>query len=146
MGSPRGVHDGIQIRDAADVEAAGAESAADAARPSRRSSAASGLTIPLTLAFVVFAVANRGAVLVSLWPFGIDIGLPLFLLVLGALAVGLVIGAFLTWVRLIAWKHRARARERRIAELEARLTEVSVPRTVTAIPIEPATLPAGRPS
>lgn len=96
------------------------------------------LTVPLTLAFVVFAVANRGTVLVSLWPFGVDIGLPLFLLVLGALAVGLVVGAFLTWVRLLAWKRRARARERRIAELQARLDEVVAPRTVAPISVEPA--------
>ncbi len=102
------------------------------------------LTVPLTLAFVVFAVANRDPVSVSLWPFGIAVGLPLFLLVLGALAVGLVVGAFLTWVRLLAWKHRARTRERRIAELEARLDEVAAPRTVTPVAIEPAPVPTRR--
>lgn len=81
------------------------------------------VTIPLALAFVVFAVTNRQIVVLNLWPFGVALSLPLFLLALGMLGVGALIGAFWIWMPLLRWRLRARSQERRLIELEAALAE-----------------------
>ena len=79
------------------------------------------VTLPLTAAFVVFAIANREPVMVNFWPFGITLEMPLFMLALGLLALGALFGGLLMWIPLLRWRARARARERRVAELESRL-------------------------
>lgn len=56
------------------------------------------IALPLLLVLVVFSVNNRGAVALDLWPLRYEIGLPLFLVVLGSLAVGVLLGLFLEWV------------------------------------------------
>jgi len=51
------------------------------------------ILIPLAAIIVAFAVANRTPVVVSLWPFAFDdLRLPLFVVALGSLAVGILIG------------------------------------------------------
>ena len=79
------------------------------------------VTIPLTVVLAVFAVANREPVTISLWPLDLTLDLPLFLLALGTFAVGLLLGAFLIWLPLLRWRHRARAEERRARRFEAEL-------------------------
>jgi uncharacterized integral membrane protein len=81
------------------------------------------ITVPLCLAFVVFAVANRQRVELNLWPFFALADVPLFLLALGMLAIGALAGALWMWVPLARWRMRARSHERRIVELEAALAE-----------------------
>src|SRR5258706_8345857 len=81
------------------------------------------ITIPLLLAFVVFAVSNRQRVELNLWPFFVLQDVPLFLLALGMLAVGALAGALWMWLPLTRWRLRARSHERRIVELEAALAE-----------------------
>jgi uncharacterized integral membrane protein len=56
------------------------------------------IALPLLLVLVVFSVNNRGAVALDLWPLRYEIGLPLFLVVLGSLFVGVLLGLFLEWV------------------------------------------------
>ena len=80
------------------------------------------ITVPLLLAFVVFAIANRHEVELSLWPFA-AVTSPLCLIALGMLAVGVLIGALWMWVPLVHWRLRARSQERRLIELEAALAE-----------------------
>jgi putative membrane protein len=79
------------------------------------------VTIPLTVALAIFAIANRQSVQISLWPLDLTLDLPLFLLALGTFAVGLLLGAFLMWLPLLGWRHRARAEERRVRRLETEL-------------------------
>jgi putative membrane protein len=79
------------------------------------------VTIPLTVALAIFALANREPVQISLWPLDLTLDLPLFLLALGTFAIGLLLGAFLIWLPLLRWRHRARAEERRARRLEAEL-------------------------
>ena len=79
------------------------------------------VTVPLTILFAIFAVANRETVAVKLWPLDRTLDLPLFLLALGSFAAGLLIGGFLIWLALLRWRHRARAEERRARRLEAEL-------------------------
>ncbi|MSP83779.1 MAG: LapA family protein [Alphaproteobacteria bacterium] len=73
------------------------------------------------LAMVVFAIANRGEVAVSLDPLPFAILLPLYAVVMGALFVGLLVGGLVTWPRVIRWRTLARRRKRDVAALELQL-------------------------
>ena len=53
--------------------------------------------LPLAAVAIIFAVSNRQMVTVELWPFPWTADLPLYLLSLGTLAVGIVIGALFAW-------------------------------------------------
>jgi uncharacterized integral membrane protein len=83
------------------------------------------ILIPIALLIVVFAVANRGAVTISLDPFVGDppmvaAALPLFLLLLVVLILGVVVGGIAAWMRQSRWRRRAR---RLSAELKASRAE-----------------------
>lgn len=90
--------------------------------------------VPVALVVVLFAVANRAPVRVSLDPISRDVpalafDLPLFAVVLAAIAVGILIGGFAAW--LAQGKHRKAARlNRREAEKlrsEAQSLRAAVP-------------------
>lgn len=68
---------------------------------------------PVAIAAVLFAVANRGPVPVSLNPFAVDpaaetVAIPLYALVIGVLMLGVVVGGTATWLA----QHRHRKAER----------------------------------
>ena len=72
--------------------------------------------VPVALIVVLFAVANRAPVRVSLDPVSRDapalaFDLPLFAVVLAAIAIGILIGGFASW--LAQGKHRRAARVNR---------------------------------
>lgn len=90
--------------------------------------------VPIALAVVLFSVANRGPVRVSFDPISRDapvvaFDVPLFAVVLAALAAGVLIGGFAAW--LAQGKHRKAARRnRREAESlrdETRMLRAAVP-------------------
>ena len=67
------------------------------------------LIVPLALLIVLFAVANRQSVRLSLDPASRDVSVfafdaPLFAVILAALATGILVGGFATW--LAQGKHR----------------------------------------
>ncbi len=102
------------------------------------------ITIPLFLVLVVFAVANRQRVDLNLWPFFVVHDVALFLLALGMLALGALIGALWLWVPLARWRLRARSHERRVVELEAALAEnraIVAQLRGTAAPTDPLLTP-----
>ena len=71
------------------------------------------VVVPLGVLFVIFAVANRHAVTVSLDPFGSDAPalsatMPLFMLVLLLVGLGVVIGSVATWSNQRKWRRAAR--------------------------------------
>jgi uncharacterized integral membrane protein len=71
------------------------------------------ILFPVALLIVLFAVANRGPVTVSLDPFAgqppmFSVSLPLFLLLLLVLILGVVIGGSAAWLRQSRWRGRAR--------------------------------------
>jgi uncharacterized integral membrane protein len=79
------------------------------------------IVIPAALVIVLFAVANRAPVRVSLDPFAGDppmfgVAVPLFLLVLVVLVLGVVLGGTSAWMGQSRWRRRAR---RLSAELKA---------------------------
>ena len=87
----------------------------------------------LAVLAVVFALANREVVTVNLWPLPFDKPMPLYGAILGAVALGLVLGAAASWPARERMRRRARAGERRAAVLE---------RAAAAAPKEPANPPA----
>ena len=72
--------------------------------------------VPVALLVVLFSVANRAPVRVSLDPISRDapalaLDLPLFAVILAAIAIGVLIGGFASW--LAQGKHRKAARVNR---------------------------------
>lgn len=101
------------------------------------------ILIPIALAIVAFAVANRAAVTISLDPFAGEppmyaVALPLFLLLLIVLIAGVILGGIAAWMRQSRWRRRAR---RLSAELKAARTETETLRrqleSATAAPAQP---------
>jgi uncharacterized integral membrane protein len=77
----------------------------------------------LAVIAVVFALANRGKVTVNLWPLPIDdVTLPLYFAILGAMALGLVLGVAAAWPARERMRRRARVGERRAATAERATT------------------------
>lgn len=75
----------------------------------------------IALVLILFAVSNREAVSVALWPLPAVLQLPLYLVVLGTLVVGFFAGQFVTWVGGWHWRREARRSRERIAMLEREL-------------------------
>jgi uncharacterized integral membrane protein len=73
---------------------------------------------------VVFAVVNRQAVTLDLWPLDMALRLPLFILILGSLFVGLLVGGTAAWLSGAAARRRARAAEHRAAECEREIARL----------------------
>lgn len=70
------------------------------------------LIIPIAALVVAFAVANRGPVSVGLDPLPFSYDMPLYVVVLGAVAVGFLWGGLSAWIS--AGKTRRLARRRRL--------------------------------
>lgn len=83
------------------------------------------ITLPVTLAVVVFAVANRGPVTVDFWPFALAVDVPLYGLALGTLALGCLLGALLTWLPLLLSRRALASARAKISKLEASLSQKS---------------------
>lgn len=100
--------------------------------------------IPVAAVFVVFAVANRHRVTLELWPLPLELDLPVYIAVLGALAAGMAIGGSAQWLSDGKWRRRARAGRRKASALERRLTLVEAAREAGEEPAA-AEAPPGRP-
>ncbi len=59
------------------------------------------LSIPATLICVSFALSNPDPVALQLWPFVNALSMPLYLAVLGALALGLLLGGLFFWLQAV---------------------------------------------
>jgi uncharacterized integral membrane protein len=82
--------------------------------------------VPLAILMVMFAVANRASVAISLDPFSsaapaLAVHVPLFLALLLALIVGVLAGGVAAWLKQSKWRRAARRLERdlRAARAEA---------------------------
>lgn len=101
------------------------------------------VVLPLGVLLIVFAVANRHPVTLSLDPFGADspafsATLPLFVVILTVLMLGVVTGSLSTWLSQGKWRTRAR-------QLEAELRGVRGERSMLAAKLheqDPHALPA----
>jgi uncharacterized integral membrane protein len=87
------------------------------------------ILIPLAIVIIAFAVANRQAVTVSLDPFSPErpassVTLPLFVLVIGLIIVGVLIGGAASWLRHGNLRRTARRFEREMRELRSELASL----------------------
>ena len=85
------------------------------------------ITVPLTVMTLVFTVSNTADVDVALTPFDPPMTVPLYAVVLAALAIGFFCGAGFVWVqstkiRMKRWKEtrRANSLEKELAEEKER--------------------------
>ncbi len=82
------------------------------------------LTLPLAVVIVIFALSNRAGVKIGLWPTDFAPSVPIFLLPLGGLVVGFIVGAAAMWVGSLRWRRQARRQAARAAELERELAKI----------------------
>jgi uncharacterized integral membrane protein len=87
------------------------------------------VVIPLALILIVFAVANRHSVTVSLDPFAsnepaVSFTLPLFALIIVVLIVGVLIGGTATWLRQGRWRWIAQRFEADLRNLRAKIAAI----------------------
>ena len=80
------------------------------------------ILVPLALVLITLAVVNRTETTLILDPFGgseggLSLEAPLFLFLLGAFALGLVVGGIATWLRQGKWRKTAREGAREVREL-----------------------------
>jgi uncharacterized integral membrane protein len=75
----------------------------------------------VALVLIVFAIANRDQVELTLWPLPFTVTAPAYLIVLVTLLIGFLAGEFAAWVNGHRWRREARRLRRRIEELEQRL-------------------------
>jgi uncharacterized integral membrane protein len=85
--------------------------------------------IPLAAISVVFAVANRHLVTVSFDPFdsaapAVAVTLPLFAVIIAAVALGVLAGGATTWFRQGRWRRAARRHEADAREARTQLANL----------------------
>lgn len=79
---------------------------------------------PLAGIVLLFAVANRRWVTISLDPFSADapayaVELPMFLLIFIALIVGVIVGGMAVWFGKMHWRMAAHRAEKEVSRLKA---------------------------
>lgn len=107
------------------------------------------VSLPLLFLAVLFALSNRQAVTLDLWPFEVGLTLPLYLLFLATLFIGFLFGGLAAWLSAGRQRRRARELRNRLAALEREVAigarDISPPanRNAPAQPQRPAAnLPA----
>jgi len=97
---------------------------------------------PVAVVVVVLAIANRGAVPVSLHPLPLELGVPLYAVAMASVLLGVVAGGAAAWAHGRKWRRLARERRRQLERLEAELERAR--QQATAPPGELARLAADK--
>ena len=84
------------------------------------------VTLPITLAVVLFAVSNRHTVALEFWPLPGALEVPLYVVGLLTMVVGFLIGGVIAWLGAGESRQRARVAERDARGLEAQLADARV--------------------
>jgi len=101
------------------------------------------VTIPVTLVVVVFAIANRTTITVNFWPLPWIAQMPLYLVILGSLLAGFLVGAAIAWLSAGRRRQEARATAERLRGLTAELAQLQR-QQAAALDGSAARLPAPR--
>lgn len=91
------------------------------------------LGLPIALIAVLFAVANREAVALSLWPLPFAVDAPLSAALLVFFVVGLLLGGLVAWASAGRWRRLARKQTRRVTELERQMAQTPPPASVPVL-------------
>ncbi|HEY0569291.1 MAG TPA: lipopolysaccharide assembly protein LapA domain-containing protein [Xanthobacteraceae bacterium] len=83
--------------------------------------------VPLAIVFILFALANREMITLSLDPFdstrpAFTYRMPLFMLIFVLLSVGVLVGGIAAWLRQSKWRRIARRLRDENRELRAELS------------------------
>jgi hypothetical protein len=105
------------------------------------------VVVPLGVLLVALAVVNRKPALLVLDPFGgseprLSLESPLFLFLLGAFALGLIVGGIATWLGQGKRRRTARAQSREARDLRRRTDRLEKEREGFDSAARPARLPA----
>jgi uncharacterized integral membrane protein len=84
------------------------------------------LSLFFILLTVAFALHNRQGVTISFWPFAEEQVAPLYLLVLGALFIGLIVGGVIGWISHVPHRLAARRLRKDVAGLHRRIEDLRV--------------------
>ncbi|KZD09066.1 lipopolysaccharide assembly protein LapA domain-containing protein [Oceanibaculum pacificum] len=105
------------------------------------------VTVPVALLVILFAVSNRETVDLTLWPLPYSISLPLFLVVLGFLFLGFLLGAMFLWLEVLRAHSQTRAATKRADSAERALEDLRRDRRLAVDPAGvPGALPATAPT
>lgn len=87
------------------------------------------IALPFLIVLIAFALSNRGAVQLGLWPTGFTAELPLSMAILGVAGCAFVLGAVFVWFAELQQRRRARRAEHalRIVEEEVRALKARLP-------------------
>ncbi len=96
----------------------------------------------IAAALVIFAIANREPIGLNVWPLPYRVELPIFGALLGALAVGLVLGGTGFWLGQLRWRRRAHVAEKKAARLEDELAAARLAPAREPTPNLPALAPS----
>ena len=91
------------------------------------------LAAPLLFILVLFALSNKQAVELGLWPTDIQIELPVSIAVLGIAGLFFLLGALVAWSGTLAERSRAKRAEATIRQLEAQLASVRATRSALSL-------------
>ncbi len=87
------------------------------------------LAAPLLFILILFALSNKQAVELGLWPTDVQIELPVSLAVLGIAGLFFLFGALVAWSGTLSERSRARRAEATVRQLEAQLASVRATRS-----------------
>lgn len=103
----------------------------------------SGLLGLIILALALaFALNNRQSTTISLWPFGLEVQAPLYLLTLGTLFIGLLAGATVGWTSALRHRFEARRLRKDITHLHTKVHDLQ--QTILPPDIDGPSLPSPR--
>ncbi len=91
------------------------------------------LAVPLLFILVLFALSNKQAVALGLWPTDIQLELPVSIAVLGIAGLFFLFGALVAWSGTLAERTRARRAEATIRQLEAQLAATRAARPALSL-------------
>ena len=91
------------------------------------------LAAPLLFILVLFALSNKQAVELGLWPTDVQIELPVSLAVLGIAGLFFLFGALVAWSEALSERSRAKRAEATVRQLEAQLASVRATRSALSL-------------
>jgi uncharacterized integral membrane protein len=78
--------------------------------------------LPFLLVLILFALANRQPVTLSLWPTGLSLTTPISVAILVGMGGAFLLGAVFVWIPALGARRRARRFERATRRLEAQVS------------------------
>lgn len=91
------------------------------------------LAAPLLFILILFALSNKQAVELGLWPTDVQIELPVSIAVLAIAGLFFLFGALVAWSGTLSERTRAKRAEATVRQLEAQLASARANRTALSL-------------